>query len=85
MSDVSNAIDQIKANSTAFRNSSIRGVLGGFVVSGNTQYMDNTTKGIVLTENSEGVATDATKACQMSLNYHTSGNFDGTVAAPATV
>lgn len=77
-------IAQIKANSNVFASASIRGVQGGFVVAGQLQYQDKTTKGIVLTENAEGVASSAENAAQMSLNYLRSGSFDSAqTAAPA--
>lgn len=73
-------IAAIKANSTAWRATSVRGVQGGFVVSGQTQYQDKDTKGVAYTENAEGVAADAQGACAMTLNYLNTGTFD---AAPS--
>ena len=70
-------IAQIKANSNKFTTTSIRGVQGGFVVAGQTTYQDKATKGIVFTENAEGVAANASDACTMSLNYHNTSAFDG--------
>ena len=71
-------IAQIKSNSNAFASASIRGVQGGFVVAGQMQYQDKATKGIVLTENAEGVSSSPEQATQMCLNYLRSGTFDGT-------
>lgn len=79
--DMASQIADIKSRSNRFTNTAVRGVQGGFVVTGQVQYQDKDTKGIVLTENAEGVAANANQACQMSLNYHNSGSFDGTQQA----
>lgn len=76
MNDVASQIAVIKANSSAFASVSIRGVIGGFVVSGQIQYQDNTTRGIVLTENVEGVAASHTVALTMAGNFLSGGTFD---------
>jgi hypothetical protein len=80
MDDVNQQIANVKANSRPYKTANIREVQGGFVVAGQTQYVDNTTKGVMFSENSEGVAADANSAAQMTLNYLRSGTFDN--AAP---
>lgn len=77
MNDVSQQIADIKAKSNAFASASIRGVVGGFVVSAQVQYQDKETKGIVLSENAEGVAANVADALRMAGNYLTYGAFDG--------
>jgi len=83
MADVNEQIAQIKANSRTFMSTTARQVLGGYVVNGQTQYMDKSTGGVVLSENAEGVAHTAEDAAQMGLNFLRSGNFDGNMPAPA--
>lgn len=80
MSEAANQIAQIKANSIAYASVSIRQVLYGFIVTGQIQYSDKDTKGIVMSENSEGVAASADQAAQAALNYLRVGNFEGTQA-----
>lgn len=64
-------------------NTAIRSVDGGFVVTGATSYQNNTTGGFEFSKNDECVSTTPEDAAQKSLNYHRSGNFGGTVPAPA--
>lgn len=72
-------IAKIKATCTSFKQVSAREVIGGFVVAGNTQWQDNDTKGMVLSENAEGVAASASQAAQYCLNYLNTGTFNGIV------
>ena len=74
--DVSQQIADIKANSNAFASVNTRGVVGGFVVSAQIQYQDKATKGIVLSENAEGVAADIDAAVTMTRNFLSHGTFD---------
>lgn len=80
MSTASDQIAQIKANATPYCTVTVRQAQGGFIVTGQTQWQDNDTKGIVLSENAEGVASSVADAFQKGLNYASTGSFD---AAPA--
>lgn len=76
MPEMNEQIAQLKANSTRFANAGTRQVIGGYVVSGQTQYQDKDTKGIVLTENAEAVAASVQDAVNMVANYLTRSSFD---------
>ena len=69
-------MDQITAQSNASVNTAIRQVQGGYVVTGQIQYADKDTGGILASMQAEGVAASAEQACSMSLNYHRSGRFE---------
>lgn len=83
MNDASQTIAALKANSNKFTQTNIRSVIGGCVITGQIQYQDKDTKGVVLTDNAEGVAANIAVAHQMSANYHTYGNFEGVDPAAA--
>ena len=70
-------IAQIKANSTRYITTTVRGVQGGVIITGQTQYNDKDTNGVVMTANSEAVATTPAQAAQMMVNYFNTSTFDG--------
>lgn len=74
--DPAQQIADIKARSTAFVTTTQKQAQGGFIVQGQIQYVDNDTKGVLMAENAEGVATSAQQAMSMSLNYAQYGRFE---------
>ncbi len=80
MTDMS--IADIKSNSLKLVNVSIRTAINGFVVSGQTQYQDKGTKTPLLADNSEGVASTASDATGMALNYVNTGSFEAPSPPP---
>lgn len=70
-------IAQLKANSTRYITATIRTTYGGFVITGQIQYNDKDTKGVVMTQNDDAVAPDMQRALTMTANYFNTGNFDG--------
>lgn len=77
---------EMLARTTEVRNTAIRQVSGGFVVTGATSYHNNTTGGFDFSKNDECVATTSSEACTKSLNYHNTGKFDGVAPeAPASI
>lgn len=84
MNDQQKQFAEMVANSNVIINTAIRQLVGGYVVSASTNYVDKQTGGVAFAKNDECVASTPEDAAQKSLNFHRSGNFEGNVPAPAT-
>lgn len=82
MSDVSDQVAQIKANSNRVVQSTVRQVVGGYVVACNAAYNDKVTGATLMALNAEGIATTVEQAATMLVNYVNAGDFNGVSSTP---
>lgn len=70
------AIDEMKARSRTIANTTVQQVNGGFLVTGQIQFVDKETNGVLGEQNDRCVAATATEAYAKALNWTNGGSFD---------